>query len=185
MRQLPVTKGAFAAVALVLVTGIGGYFALVAPKARAIAQLDLQLKTAPVPTEPPVMSTVSISDAERSLWSELETRVHARFVAPDDQLRALGEVMEQARATGLTVSELGIVNAQAQAVQSPLTSSANLTVNPGVIRLTARHRYPELVAFLDGIRRGRRYVAVQGLTVRRVDDHLESEILLVSLRWKS
>ena len=184
MSRLPLTKGAFIAIAVLLVTAIGGYSSLVAPKARDIAQLESRLKTLPTPGAPPAASTVSISQTERALWSELEDRLRVRFVAPYDQLRVLGEMTELARATGLDLTALEIQDPQAQGSQRPFTTPGELAVNPGTIKLTARHRYPALVEFLDRVRRGRTYVAVESLDVRRVDDHLESEIRLVSLRWE-
>jgi hypothetical protein len=39
------------------------------------------------------------------------------------------------------------------------------------------------VTFLERVRSGNAYVALQALDVRRVDTHLESDIRLVSLRW--
>ena len=184
MRRLPLSKGALTAIAMVLVTGIGGYSSLVAPKAREIAQLESQVKAVSAPVAPPAPSTVSIGETERVLWGELETRLRARYVPPYDQLRALGEVTEMARAAGLRLESLELQNPQAQGSQRPFTTPGNLAVNPGTLRLTARHRYAELVELLDRVHRGRTYVAVESLDVRRVDDHLESEIRLVSLRWE-
>lgn len=179
-RELPLTTGALAAVGIALATAVGGYVGLVAPKAREIAQLESQLRTGSTTVPPPSAPAVSIGETERRLWRELETRVRARFVAPSDQLRALDDVSQIASRAGLSLTAVAIQNPQ---VLRPLTTPGSLAVNPGSIRLTARHRYAELVDFLERVRRGRTYVAVESLDVRRVDDHLESEIRLISLRW--
>lgn len=180
MRELPLTNGALAAVGIALATAVGGYVGLVAPKARAIAQLESQLKTGSATVQPAAAPAVSIGETERRLWRELETRVRARFVAPSDQLRALEEMTHTASEAGLSLTAVAIQNPQ---VLRPLTTPGSLAANPGSIRLTAQHRYAELVDFLEHVRRGRTYVAVESLDVRRVDDHLESEIRLISLRW--
>ncbi len=180
MRELPLTYGALAAVGLALATAVGGYVGLVAPKAREIAQLESQLKIASPTVPPPAAPAVSIGDTERQLWRELETRVRARFVAPSDQLRVLEEVTQIASEVGLNLTAAAIQTPQGL---RPLTTPGSLAVNPGGIRLAARHRYAALVDFLERVRRGRTYVAVESLDVRRIDDHLESEIRLISLRW--
>jgi hypothetical protein len=179
-RELPLTTGALAAVGIALATAVGGYVGLVAPQTREIARLESQLKIGSPAVPPPAAPAVSIGETERRLWRELETRVRARFVAPSDQLRALDEVTQTAREAGLNLTAVAIQNPQ---VLRSLTPPGRLAVNPGSIRLTARHRYGELVDFLERVRRGRTYVAVESLDVRRVDDHLESEIRLISLRW--
>ena len=191
IEKLPVTPAAAIAVALVCVIAIGGYFGLVAPQRRAIAQLERQLKAAErssagVASEPP------ISDAERAAWVRVDTDVRQRFVTPEDQHRTLVEVGQLARATGMNVRELLLQNVGANpaapatpapAMTLPFPMSPKLAVNPGVIRLVARHRYPDLIDFLDRVGHGNTYVAVQSLDTRRVEGYLESEIKLVSLRW--
>jgi hypothetical protein len=180
-RELPLTTRALAAVGIALATGVVGYLTLVAPKAREVAQLESQLHlgagAGPVVTAP----AVAIGETERQLWRELEARLRARFVEPSDQLRALDEVGRMASDAGLSLTGVTIQNPQ---TLRPLTTPGSLAVNPGSIRLTARHRYVELVDFLGAVRHGRTYVVLESLDVRRVDDHLESEIRLISLQWK-
>lgn len=180
-RELPLTRGALAAIGIALATAVGGYLGLVAPRTREMAQLELQLKIASPAVPPQAAPAVSIGDTERRLWRELETRVRARFVAPSDQLRALDEVTQTASEAGLNLTAVSIQNPQ---VLRPLTAPGSLAVNPGSIRLTARHRFAELVDFLEAVRHGRTYLVLDSLDVRRVDDHLESEIRLISLRWE-
>lgn len=179
-RELPLTNAALTALGVAIAIAIGGYFVLVAPKASEIARLESQLKNVSAPAAPPPAATVPIGEHERQLWTELETRVRARFVAPEDQLRALEEVTDMARDAGMRLTAVAIQSPQAQ---RSLATQANLAVNPGTIRLTARHRYAELIEFFDRIHRGRTYLTVESLDVRRVDDRLESEIRLISLRW--
>jgi len=178
-RELPLTTRALAAVGIALATGVVGYLTLVAPKAHEVAQLESQLHlgAGPAVTAP----AVAIGETERQLWRELEARLRARFVEPSDQLRALDEVGRLASDAGLSLTSVAIQNPQ---VLRPLTTPGSLAVNPGSIRLTARHRYAELVDFLEAVRHGRTYVVLESLDVRRVDDHLESEIRLISLQWK-
>jgi Tfp pilus assembly protein PilO len=178
-RELPLTTRALAAVGIALATGVVGYLTLVAPKAHEVAQLESQLHlgAGPAVTAP----AAAIGETERQLWRELEARLRARFVEPSDQLRALDEVGRLASDAGLSLTSVAIQNPQ---VLRPLTTPGSLAVNPGSIRLTARHRYAELVDFLEAVRHGRTYVVLESLDVRRVDDHLESEIRLISLQWK-
>jgi hypothetical protein len=179
-RALPLTYAALTALGTALAVAIGGYFVLVAPNAREIAKLESQLQRVSAPIAPPPASTVPIGETERQLWAALEARVRARFVAPEDQLRALEEVTDMARDAGMTLTGVAIQSPQAQ---RSLATQGNLAVNPGTIKLTVRHRYPDLVEFFDRIRRGRTYLAVESLNVRRIDDRVESEIGLISLRW--
>ena len=191
IKPLPVTTAALVAVAVVLVIAVGGYEGLVASKRLAIAQLESQLDAASrlataVPAPP-------VSDAERASWQEIETHVRERFVAPDDQLRLLVQMARLARATGLTVTGLQLqdpAGAQPsatgkteQVVTLPFAMPANTTVNPGIISLTARHGYRDLIDFLDRVGHNNPYLAVQSLDASRVDNSLESDIRLISLRW--
>lgn len=179
-RELPLTPRALAAVGIALATGVVGYLTLVAPKALAVAQLESQLRLA-AGAVPVVTAAAAIGDTERQLWRELEARLRVRFAEPSDQLRALDEVGRLASDAGLSLTAVAIQDPQ---TLRPLTTPGSLAVNPGSIRLTARHRYAELVGFLEALRHARTYVVVESLDVRRVDDHLESEIRLISLQWK-
>lgn len=180
-RELPLTRRALAAVGIALATGVGGYVTLIMPKAREIAQLESQLRLASAALPAATAPAAVIGDTERQLWRALEARLRARFVAPSDQVRALDEVGRMASDAGLRLMAVTIQNAQ---VLRPLTTPGSLAVNPGSIRLTARHRYAELVDFLEALRHGQTYLVLESLDVRRVDDHLESEIRLISLRWE-
>jgi len=190
-EQLPLTGGALAAIAIVFAITVGGYVGVVAPRAREVARLEAQLSatlTRPAgaaPVEP-------VTEAERARWREVDALVRARFVSPDDQMRVVLDVGRIARAAAVMVMDLRLENTgpgpaatggAAQDVILPSGAPATLAVNPGIISLSARHRYGELIDFLDRLARGSRYVALQSLDVRRVGDHLESEIRLASLRW--
>ena len=190
-EKLPVTPAAAVAVVLVFVVAIGGYFGLVAPKSRAVAQLEQQLKTAERSSSA-VGSALPISDAERAAWARVDVDVRRRFVNPEDQHRTLVEVGQLARAMGMNVRELLLQNvgappgapaAPGPAATLPFPMPPKMAVNPGVIRIVARHRYLDLINFLDRVGRGNTYVMVQSLDTRRVEGSLESEIKLVSLGW--
>jgi hypothetical protein len=190
-EQLPLTGGALAAIAIVLAITVGGYLGVVAPRAREVARLQAQLSSTLTRT-PGAGPVEPVTDAERARWREVDALVRARFVPPDDQLRVVLDVGRIARAAAVNVTDLRLENAApgptggggpAQDVILPSGVPSTLAINPGIISLSARHRYSELIDFLDRLARGNRYVAVQSLDVRRVEDHLESEIRLASLRW--
>ena len=190
-EKLPVTPAAAIAVALVFVVAIGGYVGLVAPKRRAIAQLELQLK-ASAGSSAGVASARPISDAERAAWARVDIDVRQRFVNPEDQHRTLVEVGQLARATGMNVRELLLQNAgappgapatPAPAMTLPFPMPPKMAINPGVIRMVVRHRYRDVIDFLDRVGHDNTYVMVQSLDTRRVEGYLESEIKLVSFRW--
>lgn len=189
-RQLPLTPAALIAVAVAVVTIAAGYFAFVLPRSREIANLERQIAAsaqigAAAAIEP-------ISDEERARWAEMQALVQSRFVSPDEQLRLMVDAARAGEASGLVVTLLtleasvaGVTPAGegAAAPESPFAAPDNLVPNAGVIRLTARHRYGDLVDFLDRLGRGATYVALRSADIRRVDGHLESEIRLSSLRW--
>ena len=180
-RELPLTRGALAAVGIALATGVLGYVILIVPKAREIAQLESQLKLASAAVPAATAPAVAIGSTERELWRELEARVRARFVAPSDQVHALDEVGRMASDAGLRLTAMTI---QDPHVLRPLPTPERLAVNPGSIKITARHRFVELIDFLEALRHGQTYVMLESLDVRRVDNQLESEIRLISLRWQ-
>jgi hypothetical protein len=195
--KLPLTPPALAALGVLLLVIVGGYFGLIAPRRSAVARLEAQLAAGPaVPAS--AVSEPPISDEEREAWTLTQAEVRARFASPDDQHRTVVEVGQLARSTGLRVRELllddqgtGPVSAAGAPVPAAATSTASLPFplppqlmpNNGSIRLIARHRYRELIDFLNRLGRGNTYVAVQSLDVRRIDGGLESEIRLVSFRW--
>lgn len=190
-RQLPLTVGALVAIAVTFVIAAGGYFGMVAPRRREIARLEAQLSVALEQTAA-AAAVVPITEAERAQWREVDARVRERFVSPEDQLRLVLEVGQVARAAGLTVTDLRLENVGggtatapgvAEVVTLPSAAPPNFSVNSGVLSLSARHAYHNLIDFLDRVIKGNRYVALQSLDVRRVEDHLESDIRLASLRW--
>lgn len=185
-RQLPLTVGALAAIAVMVVVTLGVYVGMVAPRVREIARLEAQWNATRTQTVD-AAAGAPITDAERARWRDIEALVRGRFVVPEDQLRVLVEVGQVARATGMSVTDLRLEGdtpaGAAQAVVLPSAVPPDLAVNPAVIRLIARHRYHDLVDFLDRVGRGTTYVALQSLDVSRVGDHLESDIRLASLRW--
>ena len=195
--KLPLTPAALAALGVLLLVIVGGYFGVIAPRRAAVARLETQLRAEATAAASPV-SEAPISDAERASWQATETQVRARFVSPEDQHRTLVEVGQLARSTGLRVRELLLqdenaapVNAQpgtlapaaAPTVALPFAVPPQLMPNSGSIRIVARHRYRDLIDFLDRVGHGNAYVAVRSLDVRRIDQYLESEITLVSFRW--
>ena len=179
--RLPLTNRAVTALAIALVAMVASLGVAIS-KAREIGRLEVEVARASAQLRTPAASAVvSIGETERELWRELEARVRTRFVPPADQLRALDEVSEVASDSGMTLTGVAIQNPQ---LLKTLATPGNLSVNPGTIRLTARHDYEALVDFLDRVRTGKTYVVVESLDVQRVDDHLESEIRLISLRWE-
>ena len=196
-EKLPLTPAALAAIGVLLLVIVGGYFGLIAPRRAAVARLEMQLRAAAAAPRSPV-SEAPISDAERTAWRATETQVRARFISPEDQHRTLVDVGQLARSTGLRVRELLLQDEGAPAVSAspgapaaaaastvsvPFALPPQLTPNGGSIRVVARHRYRDLIDFLDRVGHGNAYVAVRSLDVRRIDQYLESEITLVSFRW--
>ncbi len=115
---------------------------------------------------------------------------------PENQYRLLVDTGQLARSIGLRVTELQLQTpgvAPGPGSPAPATPQAvaslifpvppNLAVNPAVVRLAVRASYRDLVTLLDRIRSGNAYVALQSLDLHRVDNHLESDIRLASLRW--
>jgi hypothetical protein len=189
-RQLPLSIGALVAIAVTCVIAVGGYVGVVAPRRREVARLESQLNA--VQKIASAAAVAPITESERTRWREIDALVRGRFVSSEDQLRLVLEIGQAARATGLRVTDLrledagGGVGTSAGAVQAVTLPSAvppNFAVNSGVVSLSAHHNYGDLIAFLDRVVRGNTYVALQALDVRRVGDHLESDIRLASLRW--
>ncbi len=186
--RLPVTNDALVAVAITVVIALAGYPSVVGRTHRELARLQSQLDALSAGSPATAVNVVPISDSERARWRDLESRVRARFVAPDDQPKAVAEVLELARASGLAVEQVelqrGPAKAAAAMASTPLELPAGLSVTPRAIRLTARHRYAGLLEFLDRLPRAGRYVAVESLDVRRVADSLESDVRLVTVSWR-
>jgi hypothetical protein len=199
------------AAALALV-GAGGYLGLVAPKNREITTLKAQLarqEPEPSPGREPIPP---IGEEERKLWGQLESRLHGRFPAEKDlpgALKAVGELARSAHmellalslqgpalkssrapggagtiavATPSGVTRAGAANPAAPGL-SALRVPPPLAASPTVIKLTALHRYRDLVQFLEGLDRLPVAVAVESLEVRRVENRLSTEITLRPLQW--
>ncbi len=186
--ELPLTTSASAVVALTVVVALAGYAAVVLPMRREVARLDAQAKTVLARSAPVAVPIAPISDEERDLWRELESRLRTRFVATEDQLRAVAEVVELASAAGLSVRGLELqvrpASAAPQAASPVFEMPGGFSVNPGTIRLTAYHGYGHLLDFLDRMHRATRYVTVESLDLRRTGDRLESDTRFVTVRWQ-
>ncbi len=144
-----------------------------------------------------------VSEEERELWRQLEERLRRRFPAEADLPRAVGTVADWARAAGLELVDLEIQGPGRSAATAPAAPAApapgpsgppapgrplpalppELAPNPSRFTLVARHRYRDLVTFVDGLGRLPVYVALEALEVRRADDRLTSELTFASLRW--
>jgi hypothetical protein len=191
-RELPLTTAALASLAAILVVAVVGYFGLVWPAQRELTRLQSALTAASAQAAGAAVTALPISDVERASWQTVETRVRERFIPSEEQYRLLVEVAQTARASGLAVSDVQLEGAataptgqagQLPVIALPLTPPPNLAINPGVIRLSAQHRYRALIDFLDRLGTANTYVALQAIDVRRVGDLLQSDIRLVSLRW--
>jgi hypothetical protein len=185
-KRLPLTKGALVALALIVVIALGGYVGLIAPARREVRRLagEINALSAKLAGEP--VSPVPISPSERASQRQIEGRLRERFPPPEDQLRAVAEITDHARAAGVVLTDVEILGPGGPGGRGapPLAPPATLALNPGIIRLAARHRYRELVGFVDRLVGSQTYMAVEALQVKRVEDYLESEIRLVSLRWQ-
>ena len=181
--QVAVVAGALALV------GVGGYMGLVVPENRVITNLKAQLAR-----EEPDSNTTPLSpitEEERKLWGQLEARLRERFPADKDLPATLTALAELARSARM---ELVALNLQTPAVKStgaaagaanppPVPIPPPLTLSPTLIKLTAFHRYRDLVQFLDGLDRLPVAVTVESLEVKRVGNRLSTEITFRTLRW--
>lgn len=193
MDRLPVNVRALVAVGVVAFLGLGGYLGLVAPKLREVRTLNAQAareaEAARAPQQPP--SVAPIVEAERELWNELEKRLQGRYPPEAALPRAAGALANLARASGLELVSVEIQTPRPSDVADPKKTPApppfqppsELAVNPSTIKLVARHRYRNLVEFLEGLRRIPVYVALQSLEVKRVENELTTEAAFASFRW--
>ena len=191
-RELWITPRTLGALAAMFALLVGGYAGVVLPRQRAIADLERQLDAVQA-MRLVVSSTPPVTETERAMWRQNAAQVRARFVSPDDQRRVIVDVARLARASRFVVTDVQLQTGNASA--GPNAPSAVLTVtlpfalpeklapNPGLIELRAQHGFRDLLDFLDRARRADTYVALHGLETRRVDNHLESDIRLVSLQW--
>lgn len=189
-RELPLTRAALASLGLVVLVAIGGYFGLMWPPARTVAELETQLAGLSAQAAGLAAAPAPVTDVERASWKDVEQRVHARFIVPENQYALLVDLAQLARESGMAVEDVqleggpgaaGAPAAPGAAFAVPLPPT--LALNPGVIRLSVRHQHRALVTFLDRLATADTYVAVQQLDVRRVENLLQSDIRLVSFRW--
>ncbi|MBI4610642.1 MAG: hypothetical protein HY726_16725 [Candidatus Rokubacteria bacterium] len=190
---------AVVAAALALV-GVGGYAGLVAPKDREIRTLKAQLLREG--SGPPALVQSSqavppIAEEERKLWRQLEARLRQRFPGEKDLPGALEAVAELARSARMELSTLQLQTPTAKPSGPPagppggapsqpaFQVSPPLALSPSVIKLTAFHRYRDLVQFLEGLDRLRVFVTVESLEVKREESRLSTEMTLRTLRWET
>ncbi len=175
------------AVASVVLLAVGGYFGLLAPRQREVSLLRAQAaRAAPPGSARRVDGVAPIGDVERRLWDELEGRLRARYPAEPELPRAMAAIARIAGSAGMELVNLEIQSpppAAPPAARPLFQPPSELVVNPSVVKLVARHRYRNLVEFLEALAGDPVYVAVQSLDVKRVDDRLTSEMAFVSLRW--
>lgn len=186
--QVGVVAGALA------LAGVGGYAGLVMPKLREIKTLKTQLlrqEPEPALTQP---RFPAITEEERKLWDQLEARLRKRFPEEKDLPGALEAVADLARSARMQLVALNLQTPVAKTPPGPAGASAAppppsfqapppLTVSPTTIKVTAVHRYRDLVQFLDGLHRLPVAVAVESIEVKRTGDTLSTEMTLRTLRW--
>lgn len=183
MNRLPISLRALVTIGLVVLLGAGGYFGLLAPKLREVGALKAQLirEVGAARTPPPLLSVSPITQSERELWGEMERRFRGRYPAEAELPKALGLVASLARSSGMEISSLEI--------QAPQTGPSlfrpppEFGMNPSTIKLAVRHRYRDLVEFLERLGPAPIYVAVHSLEVKRVENRLTTELLFASFRW--
>lgn len=194
MDRLPLNARAAVAVGLVVLLGAGGYLGILTPKLRELRTLKDQLarEVEAVRSLPPVPSVPPITEAERKLWAELEDRLRERYPTEPALPEAVGVVATLARSSGLELVDLEIQPPQPvlpaepgkapspPAVQPP----SGFAVNPSTVKLVARHRYRDLVEFLERLSRGPIYLAARSLEVKRVENQLTTEASFDTLRWE-
>lgn len=193
MDRLPVNVRALAAVGLVVLLGIGGYFGLLAPKLRQVKTLKAQLvrEAGAAQSLPQGSSVAPITEPERKLWEELENRLRGRYPGESALPKAVGAVADLARSSGMELVSLEILTPQPGPATGsrtpppppPFQPPSELAANSSTIKLVAQHRYGDLVEFLEGLSRIPVYVAVQSLEVKRVDNRLTTEVSFASFRW--
>lgn len=196
LQKLPFRVQVVVVAGLLALVGVGGYAGLVAPKNREISSLKVQLARERLnalaprqPTEPPP----PITEEERKLWGLLEARLHERFPADKALPGALEAVAELARASRMELVTLNLhtPTAKPPGVAPGSPSPPSLRVPPPLkpsstlIKLTVRHRYQDLVGFLEGLDRLPVAVTVQSLEVRRQEDRLSTEVTLRTFKWET
>jgi Tfp pilus assembly protein PilO len=195
LQKLPFRLQVAVVAGILALVGVGGYAGLVMPRLREVRTLKAQLtRQEPdpglaAPRFPP------ITEEERKLWAELEARLRKRFPEEKDLPGALEAVADLARSARMQLVTLNLQNPPAKpppggpsapggTPPSPAFSvQPPLSLSPTTIKLTAFHRYRDLVQFLDGLPRLPVAVAVESIETRRVDDRLSTEMTLRTLRW--
>ncbi len=196
LSSLPFRLQAGVVAGILGLAAVGGYAGLVMPKSREVKNLKVQLARGDEPIPVVGETAPPISEEERKLWAQLEERLRQRYPAEKDLPGALKAVAELARAARM---ELVAVDLQTPAVpKSPGTSPPNpaaasaapglkvpppFAANQTVIKLTATHRYRDLVEFLDGLSRLPVAVSIDSLEIRRIENRLTTEMTLRTLRW--
>lgn len=173
-------RRALVTLGVVLLLAVAGSW-LVAAKARDLRALRAQL-AAQMRSGAPLLAaeTGPITDEERRLWTQLEERLHRRYPGEAELPRAMVAVAEWARASGMELLSLD-VQAPPGVPGAPLPPE--LALNGPRFKLVVRHRYRDLVRFIDGLPRLSVYVALQSLDVRRTEDWLTTEVAFATLRW--
>lgn len=192
LQKLPFRLQVATVAGVLVLLGIGGYAGLVMPKTREIKTLRAQLLRGE-PDPLPAQQFAPITEEERRLWGELETRLRKRFPAEKDLPGAIEAVADLARFARMELLSLNLEPPPPKGPPTRGTTAAPpppalrvpspLTVSPTAIKLTAIHRYRDLVQFLDGLPRLPVAVAVESMEVKRQDGTLTTEITLRTLRW--
>lgn len=198
MKALTLEQQKAAVAAGVVLLAIAAWFLLVAPKQREVTLLKTQIRheTVRIGQGPPP-APAAISEVERTLWTELETRLRERYPAESDLPKAMAAVSGIARASGLTPVNIELITVIPPAPGAPAVAvipgappvqvfhaPPPLTVNATMIKLVAeKHRYRDLVRFVERLASAPVYVAVRALEIRRTDNELTTEIILSSFRW--
>lgn len=188
MDRFPLALRALAAVGLVALVGVGGYFVLLAPQLSEVKSLRAQLaqRVDAGRVWQPVPSVSPITEVERQLWDELEKRLRERYSREPELPKAVSMIGNFARSSGMVLVSLELHARDPGPATSPPSTAPlppELVVNPSTIKLVAHHRYRDLVEFLERVHRAPVYLAVQSLEVRRVENRLSTEASFASLRW--
>lgn len=192
MDRLPLNVRALVAVGLAALLGVGGSLGLLVPKLRQIQILKAQLarEQQALGSPQPVPSAL-ITEGERKLWGELEDRLRGRYPGELALPRAAGAVASLARASGMEIVRLQVQTPQPGSATDrgkappppPFQPPPELAVNLSTIKLLARHRYRDLVEFLEGLGPLPVYLAIQSVEVKRVENRLTTEVSFASFRW--
>lgn len=174
-------------VALCVLAGL----VLVAVEVREARTLRAQLTAAT--RSAAVGDAEPIGEEERTLWTQLDERLRRRYPPEPELPRAMAALAEWSRSAGLELLSVDVQPLPAAAAGAASTAvpatvpgatiPSELAINGTRLRLVVRHRYRDLVKFVDGLDRLPVYVALQSLETRRADDTLVTELSLLTLRW--